>query len=213
MVAGVPAFWPLPGSIFVMALMRVGWLGMRDRRPPWRGHGAVALFLLLVGLQAGIGYVLTRCGSLEITTIRYALLMLYAGVGVVALYFIYETRPVLRHGMVAVMLIWTALTAASHLRLMREYLYREPRAPHRDLAVYLVNQRIHYARSDYWTAYATTFLANEHTVFASTDTVRITQYQRDVDAHRDEAVTVRRGPCPAGTGAEVVPGTYWVCPP
>ena len=212
-VPGVPPFWPLLGSIFVAALLRVGWLSARDRRPVWRGHGAVALFLLLVGLQAGIGYAIARCGSLEITTIRYALLMLYVGIGVVALYFIYETRPLLKRGMVGVMLIWTAVTFASHLQLMREYLYREPRAPHRDLATYLVNERIQYARSDYWTAYATTFFANERSVLASTNTVRIHQYQRDVDAHRDVAVTVQREPCPAGTGAEAVPGAYWICPP
>ena len=47
---------------------------------------------------------------------------------------------------------------------------------------------------------------------ASTDYVRINSYQREVDAHRAEAVTVQREPCASGQGAEAVPKTFWVCP-
>jgi hypothetical protein len=43
------------------------------------------------------------------------------------------------------------------------------------------------------------------------DTVRITEYQRQVEARADEALTISREPCRDG-GTEVVPGTYWICP-
>lgn len=212
-VPGVPPFWPLLGAILAAAFIRVVWLSMRHRQPIWRGPGAVGAFLLLVGLQAGVVYAVARCGRLEIGTFRYALLLVYLGVGVVALYFIYETRPVLRRGMVAAMLIWTAVTAASHVQLMREYVYREPRAPHRELANYLVSEGIGYARSDYWTAYATTFFAKEQAIVASTTLVRISQYEEQVAAHSREAVNVQREPCRSDGGIEAVPGTYWICPP
>ena len=47
---------------------------------------------------------------------------------------------------------------------------------------------------------------------ASTDTVRITEYQLQVDAHAAEALTIAREPCRDGSGTEVVRGTYWICP-
>ncbi len=210
-VPGLPAFWPLLGAIFAAALARVAWISVRDRRPPWRGGGAVGAFLLLVGLQAGVAYAVARCGRLDLTTVRYALLTLYVGVGVVALFFVYETERRLRQAMVAVMLLWALASGAAHLRLLNEYLFHEPQNPHRQLATYLVGHDIHYARADYWTAYATTFLAGERVVIASTETVRINRYQREVDAHRAEAVTVQREPCRNGVGPEAVPGTYWIC--
>jgi hypothetical protein len=96
--------------------------------------------------------------------------------------------------------------------LLDEYLNRRPASPHRALARYLVDHNIQYARSDYWTAYATTFLARERVVIASTDTVRIDSYQRQVAANDQQAVTLQRQPC-AGPGAEAVAGNYWVCEP
>jgi len=209
---GLPPFWPVLGGIFALALARVLWLAVRDRAPIWKGPAAVATFLLLVALQSGVVYTVARCGRFEPGTFRYALLMLYAGVGIVALYFIYERQRVLRGAMVAVMIAWTTISAASHGLLLDEYLHRRPASPHRALATYLVDHNIHYARSDYWTAYVTTFLTREKVVIASTDTVRIDSYQRQVAANDKQAVTLQRQPC-AGAGAEAVQGNYWVCEP
>lgn len=149
-------------------------------------------------MQSGVVYAAARCGRLEPDTVRYALLMLYAGLG--------------GRAMVAAMLAWTATSVAGHALLWDEYLRREPAAPHRELATYLVDHGIHYARSDYWTAYAATFLAGEKVVITSNDTVRIAAYQDQVAAHRQEAVTIQRQPCADG-GVEAVKGTYWICTP
>jgi hypothetical protein len=132
-------------------------------------------------------------------------------VGVATLYFVYETSRAWQRAMIAVIAVWTAITAVSHARLLDEYVRHEPGFPHRALATYLVGHGIEYARADYWTAYATTFLAGERVIVASTDTVRITSYQQAVDEHRDRAVNVQRQPCARGGGAEAVPGTYWIC--
>jgi hypothetical protein len=210
-VPGWPGFWPLLAAIFVVALGRVIWIGVRDREPLWRGRGAVGVFLLLVGLQAGVAYAVARCGRLDPTTVRYALLTVYLGVGVVALFFIYETQRRWRWSMVTVMLAWALASGAAHARLLTEYLYHEPQNPPRELANYLIAHGIRYARADYWTAYATTFLAAERVVIASTTTVRINGYQSDVENHRAEAVTVQTEPCRDAVGPEAVPGTYWIC--
>jgi hypothetical protein len=210
--AGVPPFWPVLGGALAAALARVVWISVRERRPLWRGQGSVATFLLLVGLQSGITYAVARCGRLEADTFRYALLTLYIGVGIVALYFMYEPQRIWRRAMTAVLIGWTAISVAAHVRLWEEYLTREPAGPHRALAAYLMDRGVGYARADYWTAYTTTFFANEAVVVASTDTVRITDYQRRVAAHADDAVNVQREPC-AGPGEEAVPGNYWICRP
>lgn len=209
---GLPTFWPVLAIIFALALGRVAWIAFRDRAPIWQGPAAVATFLLLIGLQSGIVYAVARCGVLEPGTSRYALLMVYAGVGTVALYFIYEKQKLLRGAMVAVILAWTTISAASHLSLLDEYLNHQPGSPHRALATYLVDHNVRYARGDYWTAYATTFLSGEKVIVASTDTVRINSYQAEVAQHDREAMTLQRQPC-SGPGAEAVEGNYWVCEP
>lgn len=206
-----PGFWPVLGLLLAIALSRVIWISIRDRRPPWAGSAAAGTFLLLVGLQSGVGYALTRCGRLEPDTLRYALLMLFVGVGISALYFVYETQRTMRGAMAAAIVAWTIVTAVSHARLLDEYLNREPGWPHRVLATYLLDHDIKYARADYWTAYTTTFLAEEKVVVASTTTVRITDYQREVAANDDQAVNIQREPCTGSDGEEAVTGTYWIC--
>jgi hypothetical protein len=209
---GLPPYWPVLGGIFAIALARVAWLAVKTNAPIWTGPAAFATFLLLIALQSGVVYTVARCGRFEPGTFRYALLMLYAGVGSVALYFVYERHRVLRAAMVAVMMAWTTISAASHGLLLDEYVNRRPASPHRALATYLVDHDIHYARADYWTAYVTTFLTREKVVIASTDTVRIDSYQREVAANETKAKLLQRQPC-AGPGTEAVQGNYWVCEP
>jgi hypothetical protein len=209
---GLPSFWPVMGGVLAIALVRAIWIATRERAPIWQGPAAVATFLLLVGLQSGVVYAVARCGVLEPGTSRYALLMLYAGVGTVALFFVYERHPVWRRAMVTAMMAWAMISAASHVSLADEYVNRQPGSPHRALATYLVDHGVRYARADYWTAYATTFLAEERVVIASTDTVRIASYQSEVARHDREAPMVQRQPC-VGPGTEAVTGNYWVCEP
>jgi hypothetical protein len=208
---GLPQFWPVLGALLAAALLRALWISAREGAPVWKGPGAVASVLLLTGAQSALVYVVARCGRVDINTIRYALLMLYGAVGIVALYFVYERQRVWRRAMVAALIGWAAISATSHVLLFDEYLNREPGSPHRALATYLVDHDIRHARSDYWTAYQTTFMAGERTVIASTDTVRITEYQDRV-GNDQTAMTVERRPC-EGTGTEAVAGNYWVCGP
>jgi hypothetical protein len=190
-IPGLPAFWPVMGLVLVAALTRALWISVRDRRPIWHGTAAVGTFLLLVGLQSGVLYTLARCGDIQSGTMRYALLSAYSGVGAVALFFIYETEARWRRLMGGLIVVWGVCSVTGHVRLLSEYLYHQPANPRRQLATYLVTNGIRYARSDYWTAYSTTFLASEQVVLASTDSVRISDYQQQVELHRSQAVTVQ----------------------
>jgi hypothetical protein len=196
---------------FALALVRVAWIAIREKQVPWRGPAAVGLFLLLVALQSGMVYAVARCGRLEAGTFRYALLMVYAGVGVAALFFVYERNRLLRGMAAAVILAWAATSVASHARLLNEYLTNTPGNPYRVLADYLVAHNVRYARADYWTAYAATFLAGEAVTVASTNTVRISSYQEVVGAHDKDAPVVQREPC-AGAGT-MATDIYWLCAP
>jgi hypothetical protein len=211
-IPGLPTFWAVLAVIFVAALGRVVWLSVQQRQPPWRGRAAFGSFLFLVGMQSGVAYTIARCGFLEVGTARYALLSVYAGLGIAALFFIYEPRRSWRSAMTVVLLAWAVVSATAHGRLLREYLYQEPANSRRELATYLVTNGIRHARADYWTAYATTFLSGERVVVASTDLVRVEAYQELVDADRAGSVTVQTSPCERAGGAEAVPAMYWVCP-
>jgi hypothetical protein len=208
---GVPSMWPLLGLTLLVALARAVWLSIRDRAPIWRGRAAIGTFLLLVGLQSGLFYTVARCGVLEATTFRYALLTLYAGVGALVLFYVYERSRVWVIGVSAVIGCWAAISIGAHAGLVREYVENQPRNVRRELASYLLDNGIRYARSDYWTAYYTTFLAGERVIVASTDTVRVDEYQRQTAAHDREAVTLLRRPCPGPGGEEIVSNQYWLC--
>ena len=69
---------------------------------------------------------------------------------------------------------------------------------------------IRYATADYWIAYAVTFLRNERTIIASTDLVRVREYNRIVDAHPAETIHITREPC--SNGHQVLTGIFF-CPP
>ena len=68
---------------------------------------------------------------------------------------------------------------------------------------------IRYGIAEYRDAYVVAFLTNEKILMAS-NRVRIRSYEREVRAHRQEAVRIERRPC-AG-GEQVLPRLYF-CPP
>jgi hypothetical protein len=67
------------------------------------------------------------------------------------------------------------------------------------LADYLMKHRIRYAWATYWDSYRVTFLSKERVIVASTDTVRIPEYQARVERDRLNAVRIVRLPCDEGT--------------
>lgn len=54
------------------------------------------------------------------------------------------------------------------------------------------------------------FLTRERVVATAWNRVRILEYEKDVEAHRANAVRIERKPCPGGRA--VMPGVYFCGP-
>ena len=112
---------------------------------------------------------------------------------------------------------WVALAAAivaisviAHVTIGAEYVRHAPPSPKLLIAHQLEARGIKYATSDYWIAYAVTFLTREQTKIASTDLVRIREYNRLAEEHPDETIHISREPCP--NGRRVLEGIYFCGP-
>jgi len=103
-----------------------------------------------------------------------------------------------------------AIAVLGNGRLLRKYLVSPPFASRRLIVDSLEARGIKYGISDYWIAYAVTFLSNERIIMASNTVVRIKEYNRIVDEHRAEAVRISRDRC--DNGWRLTFGLY-VCPP
>ena len=133
--------------------------------------------------------------------LRYLLLAILTPVGLSACLFARERAPLWRGMVVAAIVVWSTANLLDNVRLIRAAVADPPFSEHRALADYLVAHRIRYARAIYWDAYVVDFLSRERVIVASTDIIRIPEYQDEVQAHDADAVMLQRLPC---TGNERV---------
>jgi hypothetical protein len=115
-----------------------------------------------------------------------------------------------RRAWVALAAAIVAVSAVAHTQILAQYVSRAPANAKLLIARQLEARGIRYATSDYWIAYAVTFLTKEQTKIASTDLVRIREYNRLVEAHPDETIRISREPCP--NGHRVIEGIYFCGP-
>jgi hypothetical protein len=202
---GFPGAWILMAALVVTAVGRIAWRSAASRG--WSPEYDPCFYLVLSGLLSAAGYILARCGQIEIVLMRYELLSVLTVVGLAGWLLRSESWLALRRAWVALAIAFTALAAAAHGRLLFEYLTHPPAGATQLFIRNLEARGARYALADYWLAYSITFLTNERIIAASSDFVRIQEYQRTVDAHRAEAVTISRRPCP--DGREVVRGVYF----
>lgn len=171
----------------------------------------IFLYLGVVGVAAIVFYVWGRCGELTIYTLRYGLLALFAMIALTGFALKTQTRATpLRRAIVALVVVWAAASGVAHARIIAEYARQPPPNWRGILADYLVERGVHYAESDYWTAYHVTFLSGERVIVSTNDFSRIATYRRLIDAHRGETWTITRERC--ASGLQVIP-EWWVCPP
>ena len=99
--------------------------------------------------------------------------------------------------------IWAAANFVDNVRLIRLAAVEPPLDERRALTDYLIDHHIRYARAIYWDAYMIDFLSRERVITSSIDTIRIPEYQKEVDDHGDAAVVLERVPCegPVKVGA------------
>jgi hypothetical protein len=141
---------------------------------------------------------------------RYDLLSVVGAAALAAWYLRVEHIRAIAAVWLVLMLTWVAATGAAHGRLWAEYVSHPPTGVKRMVISELEAAGIRYAYADYWLAYYITFLTNETIIVHATDSSRIAEYQRIVDAHRDEAIRVSRTPCPGGR--EVIRRVYFCSP-
>lgn len=195
---GLDGLWLLVGGVLLCALARLLWRTARGQIRPWHGRPQFALYLFLTGVLT-VGALLTsRCGSLDIHTLRYTLHTLLAVVGLVGGFLATESSPGARRLVVAVLTVWTLAAAWGHGRLLAEFRRDPPQDYNRVLAEYLVEHDIRYGFADYWDAYSTVFWADEQVILASTTVVFIKEYEQLALDHLDEAVWIYREPCDGG---------------
>jgi hypothetical protein len=168
----------------------------------------IEAYLIVVALLSLAGYLVGRCGLIDMHTMRYELLSPLGAAGLAAA-FLRRTRravPLAVWGGCAAVLFW--LSAIGHARLIGEYLTQPPVPAKMELVRALEARSIRYAYADYWTAYYVTFVTRERIIVAADAVVKIRSHNTLVDAHRSEAIRISRTACPGGT--PLTPA-FWAC--
>jgi hypothetical protein len=226
LLVGLPPF--RPGHIAIQTNLIVGWPLLQPvmavgtaaavallvgdllrRGPPSDRAWLFPTYLIIVGVIAGVAYPMTR--QLSLATLRYGLLLMYLPIGLAALLLHRERAAAVRWlGATGVVILGTC-AAIDHARVLASAWREPPRGDMRMIADRLKARGATVARADYWRAYSVTFLSGETIKVASTDFVRIVEYQRLANnlqaAGRGRAglVTIERTAC---AGGEEVAGWY-----
>jgi len=204
----------IPGGdvlLAAMALIAVGAIVTRiatERR--WSREYDFCAYLVLTALFSCAGYVIGRCGQVgSVGLMRYELLSLVglAGVGAWGLK---TGAPWVRRAWMMLALAIAVIAGVAHVQMIAQYVRHPPASPKHAIARQLEARGIRYATADYWMAYAITFLTKEQTKVASTDLVRIREYNRLADAHPAETIRISREPC--ADGYRVIEGVYFCGP-
>jgi hypothetical protein len=226
--SGVPGLGPWVAAITAAGLLAGAWhwIAMSrgtGRSRPFQSMGGapgqvegrlpaldtthVGSYLVLVGLISTLVYGFLTCSSIRVETMRYNLLGVLIPVGAIVMALQTWRAPVVRAGLGAAVVLWSALNTLDVIALTREYVNRRPTDGRQVLADALEQRGITIARAQFRNAYHTTFLAGERVRVAATDFVRIQAYAEE--AARTGAPTLTETPC---EGSEaLVPGMF-LCP-
>jgi len=166
---------------------------------------AAAWYLLGIGMAAAAGYLLARPADAPVP--RYFLLALFAPIGLTALWLAVEPARRVRQAVLAVACVWAAASAIDNARYAERFVAGAVPNPMRAVADALVAERIPVVRAPYWTAYELTFLTGERVRAASTDYVRITEYQELAERSRNPVPRLSDAPCPNGRAI----ATWYLC--
>jgi hypothetical protein len=195
-------------AALLLPVVAIGQRFLFDRR--WRREYDFCAYLVLTALLSCAGYILGRCGQVgSVGLIRYEMLSLLGAAGLGA-WALKVATPLVRRACIGLALAVAGIAAASHAAILAQYMSGAPVSAKLLIARQLEARGVQYAASDYWIAYSVTFLTREQTKIASTDLVRIREYNRLVDAHRAEAIRIAREPCPSGY--RVMEGIYFCQP-
>jgi hypothetical protein len=196
----------------LMILVPIVGLLLRIRAPlRLSAASAFSAFLVMTAACSILGYVVGRCGAIDVHYTRYELLSV-AGLAGLWGWFLTVTQGSTRwRRLLVVPTIWFTLLAVPHVQIWTEYIRRPPLDVRRLIIAHLDARGITRAASDYWMAYPTTFLSRERIIVRSEDFVRVQEYERLIDAQGGGVPRISRTPCEAG-GHQIVPRVY-LCEP
>jgi hypothetical protein len=160
------------------------------------GVGSLAVAVYVSGRPVGFG------------TARYALLGLLVPIGLVAAGLASGPPRWARLAIVSGVLVWTAASAADSARLAWRYAHDPPLNHVRVLSNELVARGIRVAEAPYWRAYRISFIAREQVKVASTDMLRIQEYEALAWAEGPRLLRIQEAPCPGGTQIDM----WYLCP-
>ena len=161
------------------------------------GVGAVAVATFIAGKPVLAGYS------------RYAILGLLIPVGLTAALLSIEPHRFVRRGVMILVIAWAALAVVDHTNVLVTNIRQPPANPIREVVDRLIERHVPVASAGYWQAYVATFVAQERVHVASSDFVRIQEYQDlFVERLRDARVLEDR-PCPGGERA----ARWYLCSP
>jgi hypothetical protein len=167
-------------------------------------------YLVVVAVLSIAGYLVGRCGVVDFYTMRYELMSVLGAVGLGAWFLRDERSRTIRTVWLASCAAVFLLAGSAHVRLIAEYLTHPPVPAKRELIDALDARGVHHAYGDYWTSYYVTFLTRERIIVASTEVPKVRTHNREVDAHRDQAIAILRHKC---VGGEQLTRVFWACRP
>jgi hypothetical protein len=197
----------LLAMVLLLPVIAIARRWLADRQ--WRGEYNFCAYLVLTALLSCAGYIVARCGEVGFVLMRYELLSLVGIVGLGA-WGLLVSGTWTRRVWVALACAMVAISAVSHATMLAQYVSDPPVSAKQVIARELEARGIRYATANYWLAYSVTFLRKEQTTIASTDMVRIREYNRLVDAHPAETIRITREPCTSGHRS--LTGLFF-CPP
>ena len=167
--------------------------------------GAFPLYLSGVGAVALLAFVASK--PVLVGYSRYSLLGLLLPVGLVAGLLALERSAFARTVTAALVAAWAGFIACEHVLIAARYIRDPPPNQRRAIVDQLLADGTATAKGSYWQAYALTFVAREQVRVASSDFVRILEYEEAFDRDATHAATLSDVPCPGGRYA----GGVYIC--
>jgi len=206
--------------VLLLAMVgRVLWL-IAPAAAVWRDRRALIAALRIPLVRASFACYILGVGVVAVVTFmmakpvltgysRYAILGLLIPIGLTAALLALEPRRVIRGAIVAVVVAWTAVSVADNVALLMSNVRQPPPNPIRTLTDGLIARHVPAASAGYWEAYIATFVAQERVRVASTDFVRIQEYQDYLADNVKDARAIQHDPCP---GADRI-DRWYLCRP
>jgi hypothetical protein len=197
----------LSGACLLVATARLALL-MWPRADGWRERSFMRQLRAPI-VRAEFAWYLLGVGVLAVATFmagkpvlagysRYAILGLLIPVGLTAALLALEPHRGVRRAVTVVVVAWATLAVADHMHVLVTIVRQPPANSVREVVDRLVERRVPVASAGYWQAYVATFLAQEHVRVASSDFVRIQEYQDLFLERLRDARVLEDHPCPGG---------------